>query len=155
MSDVKRYILLIFIFCFFDYSNAEITSSLLSKAEKLPIEMRIVRNCGNWQYGNKNGYYRLIIGDVYDGAGSEIYVQWITNPTQEKKSELIKTLAFPELNDDHAQYYFKSVDCKKIGKSTYVKLKALLEHDQIDKVHNISIKLIDIGSYKIIEKNEK
>lgn len=133
------------------YSNA-VESNLLNEVNKLPIEYRIIKTCGNWQAENKDGYYRLIVGDVYDGAGSEIYVQWITNATQEKHSELIKTLTFPELNNDHSQYSFQSADCKKEGKFTYIKAKALYEHDEGNQIHNISIKLIDIGKYELHDK---
>ena len=132
------------------FQNAcAIESTLLGDVEKLPIHYRIVKTCGNWKAENKDGYYRLIVSDVYDGAGSEIYVQWITNATQEKHAELIKTLAFPELNNDHAQYSFLSADCKSEGKYTYIKAKALYEHDENGQIHDISIKLIDIGKYQL------
>jgi len=147
---VKKILFLSLIFIS-QYSNA-VESNLLNEVNKLPIEYRIIKTCGNWQAENKDGYYRLIVGDVYDGAGSEIYVQWITNATQEKHSELIKTLTFPELNNDHSQYSFQSADCKKEGKFTYIKAKALYEHDEGNQIHNISIKLIDIGKYELHDK---
>jgi hypothetical protein len=147
---VKKILFLSLIFIS-QYSNA-VESNLLNEVNKLPIEYRIIKTCGNWQAENRDGYYRLIVGDVYDGAGSEIYVQWITNATQEKHSELIKTLTFPELNNDHSQYSFQSADCKKEGKFTYIKAKALYEHDEGNQIHNISIKLIDIGKYELHDK---
>jgi hypothetical protein len=145
---LKKTIVLLFLAGVYQNGYA-IESTLLGEVEKLPIHYRIVKTCGNWKAENKDGYYRLIIGDVYDGAGSEIYVQWITNPTQEKHSELIKTLAFPELNNDHSQYSFQSADCKKEGKYTFIKAKALYEHDEGEQIHDISIKLIDVGKYQL------
>ncbi len=136
-------------------SATAIESQLYGEVDQLPINIRIVKSCGAWQSDNRDGYYRLIVGGVYDGAGSEIYVQWITNATQEKKSELVKTLAFPELNNDHAQYSIQSADCKKVGKSTVITAKALFEHDENDQVHEMSIKLIDIGKYQLSDKIHK
>jgi len=151
---IKKTIVLLFSVYGSQNANA-IESTLLGDVEKLPVHYRVVKTCGNWTAENKNGYYRLIVGDVYDGAGSEIYVQWITNATQEKHAEIIKTLAFPELNNDHSQYSFQSADCKREGKSTYIKARALYEHDEGDKIHDISIKLIDIGKYQLSDTVKK
>jgi hypothetical protein len=140
---------------FLSQSASAVESLLLGEIEQLPINVRIVKTCGAWQADNRDGYYRLIVGDVYDGAGSEIYVQWITNATQDKKSELVNTLAFPELNNDHLQYSIQSADCKKVGKSTVITAKALFEHDENDQVHELSIRLIDIGKYQLSDKVRK
>jgi len=129
-------------------------SFLLGAVENLPTSLRIVKTCGNWQYGQQEGYYRLIIGDVHNGAGSEVYVQFITNPDQNTASKLIKTLAFSELNNDHSQYYFQSIDCSTVGKFTYVNVTGQYEHDEIPKMHHISIKLIDMNHYQLVEKKK-
>lgn len=151
---IKKTIVLLSSVFIFQQAHA-VESTLLGDVEKLPIHYRIVKTCGNWKAENKDGYYRLIVGDVYAGAGSEIYVQWITNATQENHAELIKTLAFPELNNDHAQYSFQSADCRNEGKFTYIKAKALYEHDEGDQIHDISIKLIDIGKYQLSDTVKK
>lgn len=133
------------------YASA-VESTLLNQVEQLPINYNTVKTCGSWHADDKDGYYRLVVGDVYDGAGSEVYVQWITNATQEKHAELVKTLAFKELNNDHLQYLITNADCQKDGKSWTIKLKASFEHDEHDEVHRISIKLIDIGAYQLTDK---
>jgi len=127
-------------------------SMLLESVQALPLNYRIIKTCGDWQVKNTHGYYRLVVADVYDGAGSEVYVQWIAHPTPEQKSKLIKTLAFSELNDDHSQYLIQTANCEKKGGFLYVTIKALYEHDEKDLVHRFSIKLIDIGKYELREK---
>lgn len=128
------------------------TNLLFDAVENLPASFRIVKHCGNWRHAQQEGYYRLIVGDVYGGAGSEVYVQLMTNPEQDAPSKVIKTLSFPELNNDHSQYYFSSADCSKVKEITYVNLKGTYEHDEVEKTHYISIKLIDMDHYQITEK---
>ena len=145
---IKKIILLLACVCL-SQSACALESLLRFEVEELPIAFRIVKNCGSWHDDDREGYLRVIVGDVYDGAGSEIYLQWITNPTQEKKSELVKTLTFPELNNDHLQYSILSAGCKNIGKSTVITVKALFEHDENDQVRVLKIKLIGIGKYQL------
>lgn len=125
---------------------------LLEGVQALPLNYRIIKTCGDWKVKNTHGYYRLVVADVDDGAGSEVYVQWITNPTSEQKSKLIKTLAFSELNNDHSQYLVQTATCEKRGGFVNVTIKASYEHDEKDLVHHFSIKLIDIGKYELREK---
>lgn len=146
---VKRFLPVLWLLAAIGQPAHAIESMLLDRVAALPIEYRLVKSCGSWQADGKEGYYRIIVGDVYDGAGSEIYVQWIEQATQEKHASLIRTLAFPELNNDHQQYYFLSVECEKKGRHTYVKAKATYEHDEADEVHGISIRLLDIGRYEL------
>jgi desulfoferrodoxin (superoxide reductase-like protein) len=121
----------------------------------LPIEYRIVKRCGQWQAGDRMGYYRVIVGDVYHGAGSELYVQWIEEATQEKPAVLVKTLGFAELNDDHGQYDFESVDCEQRSGRTTIRARATYEHDEPDQVRDISIQLLDIGKYRLTQRERK
>lgn len=76
-------------------------------------------------------------------------MQWIARSTATGKSRLVQTLGFSELNDDHSQYYIKTAGCEKRGGFTYVNLKALYEHDEKNKVHDITIKLINVGRYEL------
>lgn len=131
---------------------AGIQSSLLGTVQKLPVEIRTVTTCGEWEYEGKSGYYRLVIGDVYHGAGTEVYVQWVIAPTQDKSQEVLTTLAFPELNDDHAQYYFETAECLKVGRNQHIKLKGSYEHDEVDREHEITIRLINVGRYELRER---
>lgn len=125
---------------------------LLESVQALPLNYRIIKNCGDWRVKDTHGYYRLVVADVYDGAGSEVYMQWITHPTLEQKSKLIKTLAFSELNNDHSQYLIQAATCEKKGGFVYITIKALYEHDEKDRVHQFSIRLIDVGKYELREE---
>lgn len=150
---MKKILLLFLIFA--SQNSYALESMWLDEVSKLSVDYRIVSACGSWKAEDREGYYRLVLADVYRGAGSEIYVQWISNPTQEKDAEVVKTLTFPELNNDHSQYSFQTAECKKIGKFTYIKAKASYEHDEEDLIHNISIKLIDIGKYELHDTIKK
>lgn len=147
---MKKILLLMIVF-FSEYSVA-LESLWMDDVENLSVDYRIIKKCGDWRAGGEVGYYRLVVVDVYGGAGSEIYAQWITNPTAENKSKLVKTLAFSELNNDHSQYFIQSADCERRNGSTYINLKALYEHDEKNKLHDISIKLIDVGRYELRER---
>ncbi|WP_157462585.1 hypothetical protein [Curvibacter gracilis] len=132
---------------------ASLESMLLESVQALPLNYRIIKTCGDWRVKDTRGYYRLVVADVDDGAGSEVYVQWITHSTLEQKSKLIKTLAFSELNNDHAQYLIQTATCEKKGGFAYVTIKALYEHDEKDLVHHFLIRLIDIGKYELGENS--
>ncbi len=129
-------------------------STLLTDVNNLPLTFELVKNCGNWQNKDETGYYRLIVGNVYDGVGQEIYLQWIAdpNPRFNTHAKLIKTLSFPELNNDHAQYSFQHVDCEQKGKNIYILATGYFEHDEHNNIHDISIKLMDTGRYELTEK---
>lgn len=150
--EVKKLRLLPIICLLGSVASAGTNSYLMADVEKLPIDIRIIRNCGNWQHEGQEGYYRLIVGDVHEAAGSELYVQWISNPSQERRSAIVTTTPIIELNDDHNQYYLSSVECKTVGKSTYIMVTGLYEHDQGNQIHKISVKLFGLGKYKLDEK---
>ncbi|MDE5152332.1 hypothetical protein PYL79_21885, partial [Paenibacillus larvae subsp. larvae] len=79
-------------------------SWMRAQVEALPAFVRQVLPCGQWQEAGRQGTYRVVEANVHEGAGSELYVQWVTDPLQGEASRTTKTLAFPELNDDHRQY---------------------------------------------------
>lgn len=91
----------------------------------------------------------MVVVDVHEGAGSEIYVQWLTQPTQEARSELVRTLAFPELNDDHSQYAIQEMRCRKVGSGIEIAIKAQYEHDTVEKTHAIRVLVKAAGTYAI------
>ena len=64
------------------------------KVSALPLEFRLLKSCGSWQADGKRGYYRIIVADVHDGAGSELYVQWIAQATQDAHPVVVKPLGF-------------------------------------------------------------
>jgi hypothetical protein len=125
---------------------------LQNTAEHLPVSIREVKRCGTWQSKDQQGYYRILVGDVYDGAGSELYIQLVTDPGQNEPSKIIKTIPISELNNDHAQYYFQSVECVSSRKATNIIVNTLFEHDEKEKNHQFSITMIDVDRYQLIEK---
>ncbi|WCM87674.1 hypothetical protein [Acidovorax sp. NCPPB 3576] len=124
-------------------------SLLKAQVESLPIHVQKVETCGAWTQADRAGYYRVVVVDVHEGAGSEIYVQWIAQPTHERRSELVRTLAFPELNDDHSQYAIQEMRCKKVGSGIEIAIKAQYEHDTVDKTHAIRVLVKAAGTYAI------
>ncbi len=137
---------------FLVHANAGIESQHLNLAQTLPVAIRSVKSCGAWEAEGRNGQFRLIVADVSDGVGSELYVQWITVPTKDKPPAVVQTVAIRELNDDHAQYDFLSVDCEQKGKASYVRARAYFEHDERPKVHIFSIRLFGMGQYELTEQ---
>lgn len=148
---VRKAVLIFFLLASVAKPLLALESIQLDKASALPVEFRLVTSCGQWHAGGKQGYYRLVVADVYGGAGSELYVQWIEQATQETPPAVVKTLAFPELNDDHRQYDFRTVECARKGGAPYVRATATYEHDETDKTHEIWIRLVDIGRYQLSE----
>ena len=133
-------------------ANAGIESQQLHKVQALRIEVRSVKSCGTWEVDGRSGHYRLVIADVYNGAGSELYVQWVIDATQEKAAVVLQTVPIRELNDDHSQYDFLSVDCERKGKASYVRARAHFEHDERPKVHVFAIRLLGVGRYELKEQ---
>jgi hypothetical protein len=126
-----------------------INSQLLREVSALPTEYRIVQRCGEWRQGDRVGYHRVVVGDVYNGAGSELYVQWIEQSMPDRAPTVVKTLAVRELNDDHGQYDFESVDCEQRSDRTTIRARATYEHDEPGQVHDISIQLLEVGKYRL------
>jgi hypothetical protein len=131
-----------------------IESLFLDAVNKLPLEVSLVKNCGSWEAGGKHGDYRMIVANVSNGVGNELYVQWI-EVKKDSSRHLLTTLAFPELNNDHAQYAFESVSCAQKGKRVSIEIKASFEHDEGGEVHDISIELVDVGTYRLVDKVRK
>jgi len=124
-------------------------SLLKAQVESIPVYVQKVETCGAWTRGEQTGYYRVVVVDVNEGGGSEIYVQWLTYPTQGRKPEVVRTLAFPELNDDHSQYTIQSMRCKKAGSGIEIAIQAQYEHDTVDRTHAIRVRVKAAGTYAI------
>ena len=91
----------------------------------------------------------------FRGVGSELYVQILKNPTQEKDAEIIKTIKISELNDDHSQYTIKNLNCQSVKSLTYISVEAEYEHDETDVAHRFLIKIDKFNNYKIYDKTIK
>lgn len=126
-------------------------SLLATQVDALPVVWTAVKRCGTWQAQGRQGDYRIIVGDAYDGAGSELYVQWIAQATQERPAAVIRTVAVTELNDDHNQFEIVSVDCQTRGRSTSVLARAINEHDEGRKRRAFAIRLHEAGGYTFEE----
>ncbi|MCK6422732.1 MAG: hypothetical protein L6Q73_17740 [Aquabacterium sp.] len=124
-------------------------SILVDQVAGLSVVWRSVQRCGAWKADGRAGYFRVIVGDVSDGAGSELYVQRVAHATQQQGPVVVGTASISELNDDHAQYDFQSVECRREGRSTLVQVVATFEHDEDDRRHLIALRLTDAGQYKL------
>lgn len=121
----------------------------------LPSFYQMVKNCGDWNSSDGNGYRRVIVTDAYRGVGSELYVQSIKKPTQEKDAEVVKTIKISELNDDHSQYTIKKLSCQYVKSLTYISIEAEYEHDEVDVTHQFLIKIDINNNYKLFDKTRR
>lgn len=126
-------------------------SWMRAQVEALPVFVRQVLPCGQWQEADRQGTYRMVEANVHEGAGSALYVQWVTDPLQGEASRTTKTLAFPELNDDHRQYRFDSLQCRSRGAAIEITVKARYEHDEDDRLHTFTVRVEPGGSYRVTE----
>lgn len=148
----RLYWSIFFILGFSQDAAAGIQSSLLDTVIRLPTSIKQITRCGTWQRDNQSGYVQLVLGEVNSGAGTELYVQWISDPMQEDEpAKLVRTIGFPELNDDHAQYYFTSIECFTKQKIIHIKVSGQFEHDEDNRTHHFLIKLVDVGRYQLTE----
>ncbi len=126
-------------------------SWMRAQVEALPVFVRQVLPCGQWQEAARQGTYRVVEANVHEGAGSELYVQWVTEPLQGDPSRVTKTIAFPELNDDHRQYRFDSLQCRSRGAAIEITVKARYEHDEDDRLRTFTVRVQPGGSYRVAE----
>lgn len=126
-------------------------SWMRAQVEALPVFVRQVLPCGQWQEAGRQGTYRVVEANVHESAGSELYVQWVTEPLQGEASRTTRTLAFPELNDDHRQYRFDSLQCRSRGAGIEITVKARYEHDEDDRLHTFAVRVEPGGSYRMTE----
>jgi hypothetical protein len=149
--SIRLILLPVFLICAVHAARAlGMESIFLDAVRKLPVELSLVKNCGAWEEGGRGGTYRMVVADVYNGAGNELYVQWIG--VKDSKSEVITTAPISELNNDHGQYAFRTASCKMRGKSSVITIEADYEHDENGQVHDISVELGDVGTYRLIDK---
>jgi hypothetical protein len=126
-------------------------SWMRAQVEALPVFVRQVLPCGQWQEAGRQGTYRVVEANVHESAGSELYVQWVTEPLQGEASRTTRTLAFPELNDDHRQYRFDSLQCRSRGAAIEITVKARYEHDEDDRLRTFTVRVQPGGSYRVAE----
>ncbi|BFO57494.1 hypothetical protein [Acidovorax sacchari] len=150
---VKRHATLLALACFaaLPAATRAAESWMRAQVEALPASVRQVLPCGQWAEASRQGTYRVVEANVNEGAGSELYVQWVSDPLQGDPSRITKTVAFPELNDDHSQYRFESVQCRARGAAIEITVKARYEHDEDDRLRTFSVRVEPGGSYRLLE----
>lgn len=126
-------------------------SWMRAQVEALPASVRQVLPCGQWTQASRQGTYRVVEANVNEGAGSELYVQWVTDPLQGDPSRVTKTVAFSELNDDRSQYRFESVQCRARGAAIEITVKARYEHDEDDRLRTFNVRVEPEGGYRVNE----
>ena len=129
---------------------AAIESQALGIVEPLSAQVRQVFACGEWSESGFNGNYRVVLAEVNDGAGTEVYIQRIRAADGSSLGlKLVDTTPIRELNNDHAQYQISSAKCIGEGARSSVELIATFEHDEGDLQHRIRISLKAPGSYPV------
>lgn len=140
----------------FGVSALGIESSALPLAQNLPPEVQQVATCGQWKVGKDSGYYRFIVVTVSGGAGTEVYVQKIEIANATSSSlRILETTTFPQLNNDHSQYYFDTARCGQSGHRHFVELTGTYEHDEEDVEHLVRIYLDPSMPYRVTNKTRK
>ncbi|AVS75772.1 hypothetical protein [Paracidovorax cattleyae] len=150
---VKRHAILLALagFAAVPASTHAAESWMRAQVEALPASVRQVLPCGQWTEASRQGTYRVVEANVNEGAGSELYVQWVTDPLQGEPSRVTKTVAFSELNDDHSQYRFESVQCRARGAAIEITVKARYEHDEDDRLRTFNVRVEPGGGYRVNE----
>jgi len=115
----------------------------------LPPAVRSVQSCGRWREGEADGSYRLVVADVDDGAGTELYVQWLRDPSPSGGPVLVRSVPVRELNDDHAQFEITELRCLARHASTTVEVRAWFEHDAKPRLHTWRLELRAGGVYRL------
>jgi hypothetical protein len=116
----------------------------LDKVKDMDVNIKNVFKCGNW--GERpvgGGFYRVILADYYY-VGTEIYVQPIESVLPgalKAKERIVKTIAFPQFNNDHAEYYLENPVCKEIDNGMKLLLNATHTHESDER---------DTGESKVI-----
>lgn len=141
----------LFLLCAVPSANA-IQSQFFDAVKALPAELSLVKTCGAWEADGQKGTLRMIVADVMNGVGNELYVQWIAEENTTRR--LLETLAFPELNDDHGQYTFQTVSCEQRESGVVITVVADYEHDENGQKHEISIELAGVGKYRLSDSSK-
>lgn len=120
------------------------------RVEGLSGDVLQVTHCGSWRKGDKFGDRRLVLMRVYGGAGTEVYVQWLSAPDQNTMEiRPVRTIGIDELNNDHSQYFFSQATCSGGQSSSSIVLRGTYEHDERPKTHVFNIAVHDTGRYVI------
>ena len=107
-------------------SAAAIESQAIGIVAPLPAEIRQVFGCGTWSTNGQAGSYRIVLVDVSERAGTEVYVQRVLEPDglSSAPARILETIPIRELNDDHAQYSVSSARCLRDDARGTVELRA-------------------------------
>jgi hypothetical protein len=87
---------------------------------------------------------------VYGGAGTEVYMQWLSSPDQSTlEVQLVRTIAIEEFNNDHAQYFFSEATCSGSRSFSSLVLRGTYEHDERPRTRVFNVKVFDTGKYLV------
>jgi hypothetical protein len=117
---------------------------------QVPAPVRQVMRCGEWSESGVSGFYRVVLVDVSEGSGTEVYIQRLREAEGGRYSlALLETTPIRQLNNDHAQYQVLSAQCIGKGRQSAVELIATFEHDEGDWTHRIRIALQPPNLYAV------
>jgi hypothetical protein len=124
---------------------------LREQVDHLPAEIRTVQTCGTWRGGGDAGVHRVVVADIDDGAASELFVQWVSEPAPGRPAEVVHSRPIRELGEGHTRVSIQSVRCVSQGKGSSLAIRGLLEHDAAPRVHEWLLTLLPGGGYQIRE----
>ena len=128
-----------------------VDAHLREQIDHLPGDIHCVQTCGTWRGGGDAGVHRIVVAVVDEGAGFELFVQWVRSPAPGRGAEVVHSRPIRELNDGQAQVSIQSVRCVTQGKGSSLAIRGLIEHDASPKVHEWLLTLLPGGGYELKE----
>jgi hypothetical protein len=127
----------------------------LDNVKKMDVNIKNVFKCGAWgDLPREGGFYRVILADYYY-VGTEVYIQPIEShlPGALRGEErIVKTITFPQFNNDHAEYYLENPVCREIENGMKLLLDADHYHESDktdDGKRKVVIEIRGLGEPKI------
>ena len=80
-------------------SYAQSQDQEAARIENLPVDIGTVETGGEWQNGDKTGFYRIVVtGDGIEHLVNRLYVQWLALEFGGNSYRLERTVAVEEIN---------------------------------------------------------
>ncbi len=120
------------------------------RVEGLSGDVVQVVPCGPWRDGDQVGERRLVLMRVHGGAGTEVYLQWLSAPDPATwQVRPVRTIGIGELNNDHAQHLFSQATCSGGRAHASVVLRGVVEHDERARTRVFDVTVQDTGKYVV------
>ncbi len=95
-----------------------------------------IYTCGRWEYGEKEGYYRVIHVDFLYGC-SWLYIQWMKGLCCDGTTQVLNTLSL--YNNDHHENTFDRPVCTESTEGIILRYTAKNGHDNKKRSIELSV----------------